>query len=470
MKKVMTPFLCFLLIALTLFPIAFASAAGADTPGAKSVNDFKDLKDLPQDVKAKFDELIKGGVFSGVSDDTFGLDAQMDRAQFAKVATIIFALPFDSTVTKSSFADIPSGHWSLAYVEALKKAGLTNGYDAEGKTYNPSGAVSRQELAAFLIRGLGLDDAAKKTTPIADATVDDWAKGYAALALEKNLLTKLDDGTFGGKVSATRKMLALAGFEAKKLFADKGQSGQTPAQQTPAPTQTPGTQPDTPTPQPSQSGKPSVNGKKVVITSDIKNGSSEFRDEEKAMVNRLQSMGFTVTRLASTKLEYDAVKDYDLVVIGWSTNSKYVKKKLKPLPVPIIYNKSVSFGDADFSTVAEKTNVSKQTSMTIKDGSHPLAAGLKGEVPVYYEPADIQYGKPSKDAIVIATAKDDAELGTIIAYEKGSKNVLGETVAARTVMFGPGAPQMKENSTDELWKLFEASVMWAIGSSDSSAK
>ncbi|WP_028548338.1 S-layer homology domain-containing protein [Paenibacillus sp. UNC451MF] len=463
MKKLFSSLLCLLLLSLTVLPFAFA--ATADTPSAvKSVDDFKDLKDLPQDLKTKFDELIRGGVFSGVTDDTFGLESKMDRAQFAKVAAIIFSLPMDKTLTTPSFTDVSMDHWSFSYVEALKKAGLTNGYDSTGTTYNPSGEVSRQELATFLIRGLGLDDAAKKANPVTDSTVDDWAKGYVALALEKNILTKQDDGTFGGKASATRKMLVLASYESKKLFEGKGSSTPTPAPTTtPEPKKenpaTPATNPDTSS---STTSKVSAKGKKAIVTSDIRSGQTTLADDEKPLISRLQSLGFEVSRLASSKIAPEAFEGYDLIVIGSSTNSKYVKKKLKDLPIPIIYNKLISFGDADFSSVSEKTNIDKQLKITITNSDHPLAAGLKGDVQIYYEPDTIGYSKPSADAIIIATAAGDSSKPVIAAYEKGSKNILGEPVAARTVTFGSNSSSMKENATNELWKLFDAQALWAI--------
>jgi hypothetical protein len=469
MKKIMSSLLCFLLLSLTLLPFAFAAGTDSDnqTPSVKSVEDFKDLKDLPQELKTKFDELIRGGVFSGVSEDTFGLDSKMDRAQFAKVAAIIFSLPMDKTLTNSSFTDISSDHWSLIYVEALKKAGLTNGYDAEGKMYNPSGVVSRQELATFLIRGLGLDEAAKKATPVADSTVDDWAKGYVSLALEKKIMTKQDDGAFGGKESATRKMLALASYEAKKLFAEskttptpEPTNPATPAPANPTP---PATQPDKPATPAPQAGQVSAKGKKAVITGDaVAPGSPETRGDEKSMVSRLQSLGFEVTYMLSTKLSIESVQGYDLVVIGESTNSKYVKAKLKTLTIPIIYVKSISFGDADFSSVSEKTTIQKQSMITIANPNHPIAAGLKGDVQIYLDPANVSYGIPSADGVIIASPKDDPAKGVIIAYEKGSKNIKGESIYARTVLFGSSASLMKDSATDELWKLFNASVLWAI--------
>ncbi|MCS7460923.1 S-layer homology domain-containing protein [Paenibacillus doosanensis] len=450
MRKIIAFVLCFFLLSFTVLP--FASVIAQE--GVKTVEDFNDLKTLPQETKAKFDELIRGGVFSGLSEDTFGLDSKMDRAQFAKVATLIFSLPMDKTLAKPSFTDLGTDHWSFTYVEALKKAGLTNGYDSEGKMYNPSGEVSRQELAAFLIRGLGLDEPVQKAVPVADGTVDDWAKGYVTLALEKNIMTKLDNGTFGGKTPATRKMLVLASYEATKILAGPAAS--------PLPSPTPAT---TPTPEPNKedSGKVSAKGKRVLMTSDVNTSNPDFRKDDNMVVNRLQSLGFEVDRLASTKITAEAFEGYDLAYIGWSTNPKYVKKKLKSLPIPIIYSHSRTMGDADLSSVSENANADMQTEISIVKPDHPLAAGLSGDVQVHYEPYRLTYGVPSKDAIVVATVKGEPNKATIFAYEKGSKNIQGETVPARSAFFFTNlGTQMNDYATDEFWKLFDAEALWVI--------
>ncbi|MEI7025057.1 S-layer homology domain-containing protein [Paenibacillus sp. y28] len=205
--------------------LAFTSVVHAEnaaipanqSSAVKSIGDFKDLAGLPQDVKDKFDALISAGVFNGISEQEFGLNDKMNRAQFAKVAAIIFALPVDKTLTVSSFSDVtiddPANGYALPFIEALKAAGLTEGVDPEGKMYNPSGTVTRQELAAFLIRGLQWKT--DGTVPSADTTVDDWARSYITLALDNKLMSNVAVGAFGGQVYATRKMLALSSFEAK---------------------------------------------------------------------------------------------------------------------------------------------------------------------------------------------------------------------------------------------------------------
>lgn len=455
MKKLLLPLVCFLFLSLALLPLSAS---------AKTADDFSDLKNVSADTKAKLDSLIQDGVFSGISDTQFGLQDKMDRAQFAKVAAIIFKLPIDQTLTTASFTDVGSSHWAFPYVEALKKAGLTDGYDATGKTYHPSGQVSRQELATFLIRGLGLDAAAKSAKPVADSTVSDWAKGYVSLALEKKLMTNLPGGTFGGGEPATREMLALASYEAKALFA-AGSGTNEPAPQPQTPPATEPEQPQQPEqPQkPSEPGNVSVSGKKVLLISGER--SNELAPDDLPIVNRLEDLGFTVDRLLDRKMGPQSFDGYDLIFISETVNSKYAKNNihvLKTLPIPIIYNKGISIGEAGMSKISENSSAKKEQTITITDPDHPLAAGLKGDVDVYYAANDIAFGIPGDDAIVVATLKSDSNKATIFAYEKGAKNVDGDAVPARTVFFMAKGGMLKDNATEELMEILEAAALWAV--------
>ncbi|MBA2937604.1 S-layer homology domain-containing protein [Paenibacillus sp. CGMCC 1.16610] len=222
MKRLLS-LLSFVLISLTLIPVTHAAndtVTGNRTSMVQQSEKFNDLSDLPQDILDKFDVLIQDHVFDGVSDHSFGLNEKMNRAQFAKVAAMIFALPIPPTGTQSSFADVhaddPANGYALPYIEALKTAGLTNGSDESGKLYNPAGQVTRQELAAFLVRGLKWQDSG--VTLATDMTVDDWAKGYVTLAIQNKLMTNIAVGSFGGSAPSTRKTLALASFEARHAF------------------------------------------------------------------------------------------------------------------------------------------------------------------------------------------------------------------------------------------------------------
>lgn len=168
----------------------FMAAALPTGALAKTVDDFTDLQGVDIATKAKLETLIQAGVFQGVSEDRFGLNDTLTRAQFAKVLALVLNLKVDDSLTKSSFNDVvaddPGNGYALPYIEALKQAGITTG-NADG-TYNPAGMVTKEQLAAFLIRGLGKEAEAKSMPGVSDKTVSDWAKGYVDLALQLKLL------------------------------------------------------------------------------------------------------------------------------------------------------------------------------------------------------------------------------------------------------------------------------------------
>lgn len=205
-----------LMAVLLCFHFSIGFAAGT----TKTSSDFSDLKDLDAATKAKFDALISAGVFNGVSETEFGLGDEMNRAQFAKVAALIFDLEVDKDAKTSSFKDVkaddPANGYALPYIEAVKAAGITDGY-GEG-VFDPAGNVTKEQLATFLVRGLGKNEEAKATPGVKDDSVSDWAKGYVALALETKLLDNGADGKFGGQTNATRDLLVTGAYEAQSQY------------------------------------------------------------------------------------------------------------------------------------------------------------------------------------------------------------------------------------------------------------
>lgn len=214
-RKLGIPLLaCALLMPASLALAGTATAATEAKSTTKSSADFSDLKDLDAATKAKFDAIINAGIFDGVGDGMFGLNEEMNRAQFAKVAALIFNLKVDDTLKTSSFIDVkaddPANGYALPYIEAVKAAGITAG---TGKgAFDPAGTVTKEQLATFLVRGLGKEEDAKKTPGVSDSTVSDWAKGYVAIALELKVLPGGEDGKFGGTTEAKRDLLAVSSF------------------------------------------------------------------------------------------------------------------------------------------------------------------------------------------------------------------------------------------------------------------
>ncbi|GIP23794.1 S-layer homology domain-containing protein [Paenibacillus sp. J22TS3] len=181
---------------------------------AKTSADFVDLKDLDAATKAKFDALISSGIFDGLGDSRFGLNDAMTRAQFAKVAALILNLKVDTSLKNSSFKDVKpddfASGYALPYIEALKQAGITNG-DGKADTFNPGGPVTKEQLAAFLVRVLGLD--VKNEHLSIKGTVSDWAAGYVGLAVRLELLKQQANMNWTG--TANRNDLVLSSYETK---------------------------------------------------------------------------------------------------------------------------------------------------------------------------------------------------------------------------------------------------------------
>ncbi|MCH7323808.1 S-layer homology domain-containing protein [Solibacillus sp. MA9] len=208
-----------LIIVITIAWLSVFSI-GNNVGFAKTSADFTDLKDLDAATKAKFDAMISAGVFDGVSDTNFGLREEMNRAQFAKVAALITGLDVNKDLKTSSFSDVhaddAANGYALPYIEAIKKAGITDGVG--NGNYNPAGEVTKEQLATFLVRILGNNGEAGSTPTGTDRTVSDWAQGYVAQALQLKLLSNNANGTFGGNTSATRDLLVLGGFETAKTI------------------------------------------------------------------------------------------------------------------------------------------------------------------------------------------------------------------------------------------------------------
>ncbi|HKV08590.1 MAG TPA: S8 family serine peptidase [Thermoanaerobaculia bacterium] len=82
-------------------------------------------------------------VFLPVSINSF------DTEQARKEVTAA-ALDFVGTV----FADVPPGHWAKKWVESIYRAGITAGCSTNPRNYCPGSAVTREQMAVFLLRSL----------------------------------------------------------------------------------------------------------------------------------------------------------------------------------------------------------------------------------------------------------------------------------------------------------------------------
>ncbi|MCA1295218.1 S-layer homology domain-containing protein [Paenibacillus sp. alder61] len=109
--------------------------------------------------------------------------------------------------SQHTFEDI-AGHWAKDEIELMANKWIVQGR-SDG-FFSPDAHMTRAELAALLVRSLGLTDSvAKKGSPFADISPDAWYAGAVRTALERGLFTGDHDGMFRPDAWITREELAV---------------------------------------------------------------------------------------------------------------------------------------------------------------------------------------------------------------------------------------------------------------------
>ncbi|UQZ81802.1 hypothetical protein SK3146_00958 [Paenibacillus konkukensis] len=207
------------------------------------------------------------------------------------------------------------------------------------------------------------------------------------------------------------------------------------------------------------SGAPAAAGNKVLFVGRDSGGDGITAKRLK------QEHGLEVTVVADKELTAEKANGMALIYVSESVNSNKIKDIFVNIPIPVVYAEPQSTSDtgmADVEAYGSLTGGNAAKTIEIKDGSSPLAAGLQGKIDVYKDNGKMGFAIPGKEAIVVATVPGEDQKATIFAYDKGVKNVKGNTVAAREVYFYMFEGE-EINQTDDGWKLFDAAVQWALG-------
>lgn len=130
----------------------------------------------------RFDALKQQGIFAGV-DGAASLDQPMNRAKFARVASLLLGLdgianPDTNTATDQLFSDVQPGLRYTEEIAAAKETGLLGG-NSDGR-FDPRGDISVQQLAVMAAGLLGLE-------PIEEPEVEGaspWAAGYVKALID----------------------------------------------------------------------------------------------------------------------------------------------------------------------------------------------------------------------------------------------------------------------------------------------
>jgi hypothetical protein len=172
-----------------------------------------------------------------------------------------------------------------------------------------------------------------------------------------------------------------------------------------------------------------------------------------------------------------AADSADLVVVLESVTSAFLTDKLRATATPILNCEAFIQDDLGLTATGPSGDpgppsqfafgvVDQETRIVIHDPAHALAAGLRGQVPVYSAPKEINWGKVAAGAKVVATLASDSAGAALYVYEKGSTLFDGKTAAGLRIGFFLEDDNTTGTATfftaDGL-KLFDAAVNYALG-------
>ncbi|HEU4963452.1 MAG TPA: S-layer homology domain-containing protein [Bacilli bacterium] len=192
---------------------------GTDT-GAQDPNNEEtpaiQFTDIDQSyAKEDINRLVNAEIIVGYDDQTFRPLNTMTRQDFAIVLARALDLETDENATPT-FTDVSS--YAAKYVAALQEAGLAEGLNET--TFGAQNPVTREQMATFYIRAMGLEDAAQALdldTNFADKdAIDDWAKPYVGLAAASGFLKGFSDNTVKPTAETVRQDAAT--FAARFYF------------------------------------------------------------------------------------------------------------------------------------------------------------------------------------------------------------------------------------------------------------
>lgn len=201
------------------------------------------------------------------------------------------------------------------------------------------------------------------------------------------------------------------------------------------------------------------NSKKALLVG----ATDEGNIAEKAIISRLENMGFNVTLINQAIVNDTIAQNSDLVIISATVTSGTIATNLPgldSLEVPVI--NCEPFLNDYLGFQADNGGQFNSNTINIIKNDHPLAAKLPVGIDTIsrFQPA-LSYGTPQGEAVIIAVNPLDSTQAVLFAYEKGDSMYVGTAPERRISSF------LFESVADTAmtidgWKLFDASIFWAM--------
>ena len=104
---------------------------------------------------ASIEQFARDGITSGCAVGLYCPGASVTRAQMAVfLLRMVYGAAYSPPAATGIFSDTPLNYWAVDWIEQLAAEGITTG--CASNRYCPEGFVTRDQMAVFLVRALGL--------------------------------------------------------------------------------------------------------------------------------------------------------------------------------------------------------------------------------------------------------------------------------------------------------------------------
>lgn len=167
-------------------------------------------------------ELANKNIISGIGDDCFAPERSITREELAAIIVRMLDL---SAVFEAElpFADVTEDDWCYEAVKIAYQHGIINGKSAS--EFGEGESISRQDMAVMLKNVLDVSkiEYAEGTISFADMTeIEEYARKAVNILAEMRIINGYEDNTFRPKDLATRAEASKVIYEMLKVLSRKG--------------------------------------------------------------------------------------------------------------------------------------------------------------------------------------------------------------------------------------------------------
>ena len=173
-----------------------------------------------QDMDYYLEKMVEWGVMRGDQHGNLNPDNDITRAEFCAMINRAYGYAEVGTIP---FEDVPVTEWYYDDICIAYNMGYLSGTSA--KTASPKGKLTREQAVVLISRILMLDQKTGEALGFSDSRdFKDYSRGYIAAALDSGIVEGYDDGTFKPQQNATRGEVAAMLVRALGMpIQDKGE-------------------------------------------------------------------------------------------------------------------------------------------------------------------------------------------------------------------------------------------------------